>query len=55
MLEENHSLTRLETPAEGVEDCRIQIDEFLNNNRQSNSNFTTASKIVDENSDRQCK
>jgi hypothetical protein len=41
MLEENHSLERLEAPI-GDQDCRIQIDERLNNNRKSNSNRAAA-------------
>jgi hypothetical protein len=42
MLEENHSLERLEAPIGDDPDCRIQIDERLNNNRKSNSNRAMA-------------
>jgi hypothetical protein len=38
MLEENHSLERLETPLAGDQNFRVQIDEHLNNNRQNNRN-----------------
>jgi Leucine-rich repeat (LRR) protein len=42
MLEENHYLERLEAPIGDDHDCRIQIDECLNNNRKNNSNRATA-------------
>jgi Leucine-rich repeat (LRR) protein len=42
MLEENHSLERLETPVGGDQDHRVQIDKYLNENRKYNSNHATA-------------
>jgi Leucine-rich repeat (LRR) protein len=42
MLKENRSLERLEAPIGDDQDCRIQIDECLNNNRKHNSHRATA-------------
>ena len=41
-LEEKHSLERLEAPIGDDQDCRLLIDECLNNNHKNNSNRATA-------------